>query len=142
MVWWAWFVLAAILMGAELMVVDVAFYLMFIGFAAAITGFIGMLGVTLEVWLQWIVFSVLAIGSMLMFRKRLYEKLRGNAPGFDATPLGELLQLNDNLAPGDSCRASYRGSSWTVRNDGTKLIEKGSSTEITAIDGLTLVVGG
>ncbi len=139
--WWAWFVLGGLLMATEIILIDAAFYLMFIGIAALITGAVGLTGVSLDIWAQWLLFAFLAITSMVIFRKRLYEKLRGDAPGFDASLKGEFLQLDTDLSPGDSCRISYRGSNWTVQNKGSTLIEKGSNTKITSVDGLTLVVG-
>lgn len=141
MVWWAWFVLAGLLMGIEVMLIDAAFYLMFIGFAALITGFVLMSGVALENWVQWVLFSGLAASSMVLFRKKLYEKLRGDAPGFNASPKGKIIELEQDLASGDSCRVSYRGTQWTVKNSGPELVQKGS-TKIISVKGLTLMVGG
>lgn len=139
--WWVWFVLGIFLMGTELLAIDAAFYLMFIGVAALITGALGLTGIELELWLQCIIFAALALASMVLFRKRLYQKLKGDAPGYDATPLGETLRLDADLLPGDSCRISFRGSNWTVQNGGESTIEKDQAVEITDVRGLTLVVG-
>jgi membrane protein implicated in regulation of membrane protease activity len=139
--WWAWFVLGGLLMASELMLIDAAFYLMFIGVAASVTGLAVLAGIAPDIWMQWILFAILGVASMVVFRKRLYEKLRGNAPGFDATPKGEFVELEVDLSPGESCRITYRGSSWTVQNSGAKLIEKGSKTKINKVKGLTLMVG-
>lgn len=138
--WWAWFVLGAFLMGVELVAIDAAFYLMFIGIAAVITGLAVFTGLPAESWIQWVLFSVLALSSMLMFRKRLYEKLRGNAPGFDAIR-GEFLELEADLEAGAKCRLAFRGSTWTVRNKGSSRLEKGASVQIKQVNGLTLIVG-
>ncbi len=139
--WWAWFVLGAFLMATELVALDVAFYLMFIGIAAVITGLAVLAGLPGDIWMQWVLFALLALASMLSFRKRLYEKLRGDAPGYDATLTGEYLQLDEDLAPGASCRITYRGSSWMVQNSSSNLIGKGVNTKIERVDGLTLMVG-
>ena len=139
--WWAWFVLGAFLMGTELVVLDVAFYLMFIGIAAVLTGLAVFAGLPAEPWMQWVLFAVLAFTSMMSFRKRLYEKLRGNAPGYDATLTGEYLQLDEDLEPGATCSITYRGSSWTVQNSSSIRIEKGANTQIEGVNGLTLMVG-
>ena len=131
--WWAWFVLGGLLMASELLLIDAAFFLMFIGVAAMVTGLAVLAGIAPDIWQQWVLFAILAVASMVLFRKRLYEKLKGNAPGFDATPIGEFLALEDDLSPGESCRITYRGSSWTVQNSGLKLIEKGSHTKIISV---------
>jgi len=138
--WWVWFVLGAFFMGVELVAIDAAFYLMFIGVAAVLTGLAVLADLPMEIWMQWVLFAVLSITSMLMFRKRLYEKLRGNAPGFDVIT-GEYLELEADLKAGASCRQAFRGSTWTVKNTGSSLLVKGTSTQVTQISGLTLVVG-
>ena len=61
MPWWGWMIIGAILFGSELLLVDAGFYLVFIGIAAAITGLIGAAGLGLEPWLQWVIFSVIAL---------------------------------------------------------------------------------
>jgi membrane protein implicated in regulation of membrane protease activity len=76
MPWWGWIIVGSILFGSELMLVDAAFYLVFIGAAAIVTGLVGMAGVGLELWMQWLLFSVLSVVAMLLFRDRLYKKLR------------------------------------------------------------------
>lgn len=139
--WWAWFVLGGLLMASELSLIDAAFYLVFIGVAAIVTGLAVLAGIAPDIWMQWVLFAILGVASMVLFRQRLYEKLRGNAPGFDATPTGEFVELEVDLSPGESCRITYRGSSWTVQNSGLKLIEKGSQTKINSVKGLTLMVG-
>jgi membrane protein implicated in regulation of membrane protease activity len=48
MEWWGWMILGAMLLGAELTFLDAAFYLVFLGIAAAITGLVLLSGVTLE----------------------------------------------------------------------------------------------
>ncbi len=68
MPWWGWIILGLMLLGAELMVIDAGFYLVFIGIAAAITGLIALLDLPLELWHQWMLFSVLALVFMVLFR--------------------------------------------------------------------------
>jgi len=138
--WWAWFVLGAFLMGVELVAIDAAFYLMFIGIAAVLTGLAVLSGLSPEAWMQWVLFAVLALSSMLMFRKRLYEKLRGNAPGFDVLT-GEFLELEEDLKAGATCRLAFRGSTWKVKNKGPESLAKGASVQINRVNGLTLIVG-
>ncbi len=142
MQWWAWIAVGAILLGAELVFVDAQFYLVFIGAAALIVGFLGLAGLNFAVWLQWWVFIVLAVASMVGFRRRIYERLRGNLPGVKGGPAGETVILPAALPPGETCRIEYRGSSWNARNAGQSVITAGSRARIDRIDGLTLVVRG
>jgi membrane protein implicated in regulation of membrane protease activity len=142
MYWWAWIAVGAILFGAELAFVDAQFYLVFVGAAALITGSLRLLGLELAVWLQWLIFAILAAGSMVVFRKRIYERLRGALPAMRTGPAGETITLAVELRPGESCRLEYRGSSWSAVNDGAAPIAAGARARIRRVDGLTLILHG
>jgi membrane protein implicated in regulation of membrane protease activity len=141
MPWWGWIIFGAFLLGSELLGVDAAFYLVFIGIAAILTGMVELTGLQLELWVQWMLFAGLSLVSMVMFREKLYKKIRGGGPGFDASPTGEILKLEESLQPGDSCRMEHRGTNWTVLNASNEAFEKGSNVRVTAIEGLTLKIG-
>jgi membrane protein implicated in regulation of membrane protease activity len=134
-------IIGALLFGSEMMLVDAAFYLVFIGAAAMVTGLVGMFGITLDLWAQWVLFAVLAIVAMLLFRDRLYKKLRVVEHDYASGPEGETIRLDEDLAPGESARLSYRGTTWTVMNSGSVAIEKGKDVRIEKVSGLTLMIG-
>ena len=94
------------------------------------------------VWLQWTLFALLAGVSMIGFRRRVYERMRGHLPGMNAGPKGETVILPAPLAPGETCRLEYRGSSWSAVNAGGSAIEAGGRARIERVDGLTLVIHG
>ena len=142
MQWWAWFAVGAILLGSELAFVDAQFYLVFVGAAALVVGFASLAGLKVAVWLQWLGFTLLAAGSMLTFRRRIYERMRGTLPAMRGGPAGETVVLPAALPPGEVCRIEYRGSSWSAMNGGKSLIEAGSRARIARLDGLTLIVHG
>jgi membrane protein implicated in regulation of membrane protease activity len=139
MTWWGWIIGGAILFGAELAFVDAQFYLVFVGSAAILVGLL-TLSAGLAPWLQWALFAVLAIVSMLTFRSRVYHKLRGKLPTVRTGPAGGLLTLTVNLAPGETCQTEYGGSYWTVRNDSAAHIAAGTRARITSVNNLTLHV--
>ena len=140
MYWWAWIAVGAILFGAELAFVDAQFYLVFVGAAALITGSLRLLGFDLAVWLQWLIFAILAVVSMLFFRRRIYERMRGSLPAMRTGPAGETLTLGRELQPGESCRLEYRGTSWSALNDGALTIASGARARIARVEGLTLIL--
>jgi membrane protein implicated in regulation of membrane protease activity len=140
MPWWAWLVMGAFLLGAELLLIDAQFYLVFIGAAALLVGALGLGGIVMPEWLQWLAFAGSAIASMLLFRKKLYELLR-RAPGIlTSSDAGEQVLVPVALAPGDSCRVEYRGSTWTARNNGDKPIDAETLAKIVEVEGLTLQI--
>jgi len=140
MQWWAWIAVGAVLLGAELALVDAQFYLVVLGAAALVVGFatVGIAG--LPVWLQWVAFSVLAVVAMLTVRGRIYGAMRPKLPTMQSGPAGGTLTLPQDLAPGDTCRVEFHGSSWSAVNGGHTLIVAGARAHIQRVDGLTLVV--
>jgi hypothetical protein len=140
MTWWAWMILGALLFGAEMIAVDAQFYLVFLGLSAALVGLLSLVGLSMPEWVQWLVFAALSLISMFTFRKAVYEKIRGNVPGFREGVAGEFLQIPDDLAPGATVRTTFRGSNWTVVNEGSSPIVGGSRARIARSEGLTLFV--
>ena len=128
-------------MGIEMFAVDVAFYLIFIGLAAVCTGLLELAGIILPMWGQWLVFCC-ACPAVLMvfFRQKLYKKLRGGLPGFEATSVGQRVTVPEDLPAGGETRVRLRGSDWTAQNVGEEVIEKGSSVPVISTEGLTLKV--
>jgi membrane protein implicated in regulation of membrane protease activity len=140
MPWWGWVVLGTLLLCAELFAIDAQFYLIFIGVGAIVVGVIGVTGIDLPGWAQWILFAALSLISMLTLRKQLYEKLRGQASGTVNTDSGGRVTVAEELGPGDSCRTQYRGTVWTAVNVGEDAIPAGQTALIDEIDGLNLKI--
>ena len=140
MQWWAWIAVGAVLLGSELTFVNAQFYLVFVGASALVVGILALTGAATADWLQWLIFALLAVVSMVTFRRRVYDRLRRNLPVMHAAPVGESLVLPTELAPGNSCRLEFRGSSWTAINGGHTVIDAGSRARVDRVDGVTLVV--
>jgi len=141
MSWWGWVVVGAILLGAELALVNAEFYFVCIGSAAIITGLVTALAPGIAPWMEWAIFAGLVILSLVAFRQRVHDLVKGYPLGVDAGPApgGELV-MPVGLAPGETCQAEHAGSFWTVRNDGPVLLEAGAKARIQCVDGLTLVL--
>jgi inner membrane protein len=140
MTWWAWMILGAVLFGTELFAIDAQFYLVFLGLSAAVVGLLALVGLESPEWVEWLVFAALALLSMFTFRRSLYEKVRGNVPGFRDGLSGDYVVVPAELRSGGHGRASFRGSDWTVVNEGSSAISAGSRARIVRNDGLTLYV--
>lgn len=141
MTWWAWMILGAVLFGAELVAIDAQFYLVFLGLSAAIVGLLSLMGLSMPEWGEWLIFAALALISMFTFRKALYEKIRGDVPGFRDSLAGDFVLLPEGLGVGQTTRTSFRGSTWTVVNEGESDIASGQRAAIVRSEGLTLYVG-
>jgi inner membrane protein len=139
MQWWAWLVLGLVLLGIELLVVDVQFYLVFLGIAAGLVGLLGVSGVDLPGWAQWLTFAALSLVAVLVFRARIYSLIRARTGEVEQPlTLGDRVRVPVLLAPGETCRVDYRGSSWSARNVDDRPIAPGTEAHIAHVDGLTL----
>jgi inner membrane protein len=141
MPWWGWLVVGAALLASEMFLLDAQFYLVFLGVSAALVGLFGWAGVDLPEWGEWLAFATLSLLTMIAFRQRLYQLVRGRTGLVDErVTLGDRVVVPINLKSGESCRVDYRGSTWSARNVGEGAIEAGKEASIAHIDGLTLHV--
>jgi membrane protein implicated in regulation of membrane protease activity len=139
MPWWGWLVLGAVLLGAEMFVLDAQFYLVFLGVSAALVGLFGLVGIDLPEAGEWLIFAIFAIVTMLAFRRRLYQLVRNRTGKVDERlTLGDRVTVPVRLEPGQICRVEHRGTSWTARNDDQLAIEAGREAVIERVEGLTL----
>lgn len=140
MSWWGWIIGGAILLGAELAFVDAQFYLVFVGSAAFIVGLLTVAAPSMAPWAQWLAFAILVLVSMLTFRSRIYDRMRGHGRAVDMGPAGREITLPVSLAPGEKCQVEYAGAFWTAHNESNSPIPLGAHARITSVRGLTLVV--
>ncbi len=130
----------AILLGAELGFVNAQFYLVFIGAAALVVGLASAAFPGLAPDAQWALFAILAVLSMVMFRSRLYRRLRGQGPAVKWGPAGGVLTLPEALDPGQHCQVEHGGTFWSVRNDSAQPLVAGELVRVASVQGLTLLV--
>ena len=138
MTWWAWLILGAVLLGAELLAVDAQFYLVFLGVSAALVGLATLFGIVMPEWVQWLTFAILSLFFFFTFRKTLYLKIRGGGEHYPESMSGESVKIEEGLDAGAEGRTSYRGTRWTVRNVGEDSISPGARGKVVKVDGLTL----
>ena len=140
MAWWGWIAVGALLLAAEMGVVDAGFYLVFLGLSALLVGLLGLAGLGGPAWAQWLLFAAIAATSLWLFRARLYSRLqRGASPlreGLD----GEVAVAAERIEVGARGRAELHGARWTVENDGPAPIAAGERVRVVRADGLVLHV--
>ena len=139
MPWWGWITVGAMLLVAEMTIVDLEFYLVFLGISALLVGMFELAGIAMPFWVQWLVFAALALGSLVIFRQRVYAKLRpppegGVQVGVD----GARATAIDEIAPGATGSVTLRGTNWTGINRGAETIPAGSICRVDSSEGLML----
>jgi hypothetical protein len=140
MPWWAWILLGLVLLGLELLIGTL--YLVFPGVAALAIGLLALFDAG-AAWLQWLLFTVLALGTMLIFRRPLLGKLQLGGDSRDLDSLvGEIAVMTAALAPGGIGKAEMRGTAWNVRNAGAAPLAAGQRVRVESVQGLLLWVRG
>lgn len=139
MTWWYWMLVGLVLLGAE-MVTPGGFYILFFGLAALAVGTLAGVGLVQEEWLQWLLFSGLAVLSLLVFRGPLLAWIKMQeveTPAVDSMGGETAIPLED-LAPGGTGKAELRGTTWTAHNAGPALLKKSQRCKVERVEGLTL----
>ena len=138
MPWWGWIVLGAIILISEI-TVSTDFYLVFFAAGALILGLLGLLGVSLPVSVQWLLFASVSIGTLVLFRARLREKIKTREQDVDKLE-DEFAVATEQLAAGATGQAELRGSMWSARNIGEVDLEAGDRCRVEGVDGLVLAI--
>lgn len=138
MTWWMWITLGLVLAGIELATPG-GFFVIFFGVAAIVVGVLDLMGVLHEPWLQWLLFSVMAVAALRLFRRPLLARIQqgGHAGEVDSL-IGETAIAAGPIAPGERGRVELRGSVWNGHNVGTRTIAATERCRVVAVDGLQL----
>ena len=138
MEWWQW--LAG---GLGLIVLEVVtpsgFFVIFFGIGALTVGILARLAIVEAWWLQWLLFTVLSVVYLLLFRGRLKSLVPMPPPTVDSL-VGVLATAQEHLLPGLVGRVEVRGSAWSARNTSDVTLETGQRCRVVTVDGLLLTV--
>ena len=141
MPWWAWIGVGIALVGVELVAADLAFYFVFIGVAAIVVGVLEAAGAELPPAGQWLTFAVLAVAAMVLFREKLYKRLRGGLPGFDNAVAGAgRVSVAHEVPVGGHTRVALRGTQWDASNVGATAIPAGGGARVVKVEGNVLQI--
>ena len=84
-------------------IVSTDFYLVFFAASAVIVGLLVLLGASLPVSAQWLIFAALSIGMLVLFRARLREKIKTREQDVDKLE-DEIAVATEQLAVGATDR--------------------------------------
>ena len=140
MTWWIWILTGLGLLLAEMITPGGLFFLFF-GSGALGVGLLAGLGVGPD-WVQWLLFSVLSVGSLLLFRGPLLRRLKvrdASAHPVDSL-VGVSVVITEEVPAAGLGRAELRGTVWNVQNAGTTPLTQGQRCRVLSGDGLKLLV--
>jgi membrane protein implicated in regulation of membrane protease activity len=141
MEWWVWVLIGLGLLGSEVLTPG-AFYVCFFGIGALLVAALVGVGLGGPESVQWLLFSVLSIVSLLVFRRRLLGHFTvPSARRGDIDVLRDEVAVSSaDLAPGAIGKAELRGTPWTVKNVGDQPLRVGQRCRVAGKEGLMLFV--
>jgi membrane protein implicated in regulation of membrane protease activity len=140
MTWWLWLVLGLVLVALEMAAAG-GFYVIFFGVAAIAIAGLRLFDIAGTAWMQLLLFSVISVASLLIFRRRLLQRWQpaGGVTDVD-TLVGETAIALDDISAGAVGRVELRGTTWTARNSAAATIAKGSRCTVMRSDRLMLFI--
>ncbi len=139
MEWWLWIAVGLVLTVAELATPS-GFFIIFFGVAALTVGILTGLDMAGSASVQWLLFSVLSIVYVLLFRGRVQAKMQVPAARDVDSLVGVLAIVQERLLPGVVGKVEVRGSMWSARNTSSVTLDAGQRARVAAVDGLTLTI--
>jgi membrane protein implicated in regulation of membrane protease activity len=137
-----WLVLGLLLLVAELLTPG-GFYVIFFGVGALVVGALGLFGVHLSPASQWILFPVLSLLALGLFRRPLLSLFRiptsADADRVDSL-IGQAVVSLADMSPGAFGQVELRGAPWNARNVGPADIPRGARCVVERVQGLELGV--
>lgn len=138
--WWHWLVFGLFLVVVELAAAG-GFYVIFFGIAAILVGLLSSVGAAGSVGVQLILFSVLSVAPLLLFRDALVQHFQGDPRATEIDQLvGEVAIVTEELQPGTVGKVELRGTNWSARTSTGAVLPRGTRCRVTSVDGLTLSV--
>lgn len=138
--WWHWLALGLVLVALELAIAG-GFYVIFFGIAAIAISFLKLAGAAGPAWVQVLLFSVLSVASLLLFRSPMMRWMKLDRDGVDVDSLvGEHATARENIPPGGIGSIELRGTAWTARNAGSTPLVNGQRLIVVRVEQLTIHV--
>lgn len=139
MAWWIWLLLGLLLMLGEL-VTPGGFYIFFFGIGALIVGVLAGFNLAGPAWFQFILFSLVSVLALWLFREKLLELTRSRTTHVVDSLIGETAITLDEIAANGIGKAEARGTSWTAHNLGDQALARGARCKVERVEGLTIFV--
>lgn len=139
MEWWIWILIGLLLALAEV-VTPGGFYILFFGVGAIIVGILKVAGLAGPAWLQILLFSVISLGALWLFRETLMQRFQGKSQASLDSFVGDTAHVAAEIAANGFGKVELHGSSWNARNVGAAPLAAGARCTVERVEGLTLFV--
>ena len=140
MEWWAWIVLGAVLLAAELFV-PTDFFLAVLGGAALLVAAGTGVGILPGATFQWAAYGMLSLVLIVGARKAFRDRFGpGQLRTSSSELVGEIATGQGRIASGADGKVMLRGTTWAAHNLGDVDVQDGDRVEVVGVDRLTVQV--
>ncbi len=134
---WIWLTIGLALLGVELL--SGTFIFLFFGIGGVVTALFAISGVN-NPQVQVIIFSVVSLVTLFLFRKRFLKKTESVSEDKLATDVHKTLVLSQAIPAGAQGTVEYQGTYWTVVNISGLDLEQGTLAQIVRVEGIKLFI--
>jgi inner membrane protein len=136
MSWWLWAVVGFALLVVEILTPGL-FVSLFFGIGALAVAVLVLINVGGPDWLQWVIFPVVSLIAIALFRRSLMSRFKVAGHEVDSL-VGDIATPLDNIAARGQGKVELRGSTWTAENVSDYQINRGQRCKVTAVNGLVV----
>jgi membrane protein implicated in regulation of membrane protease activity len=136
MVWWVWVVLGFILLATEF--ASGSMHVAFFAVGAFVVGILVGFGVDIPLWGQLLIFTGVSLFAFFFLRPIAVRKLKLDQKKVVDTLVGEQATAMEEIAPQAIGRAELRGTTWSARNVGETVLNRGQRCVVADVEGLTI----
>jgi membrane protein implicated in regulation of membrane protease activity len=134
---WLWIALGLVLAAIELATPG-GFFVIFFGVGAVVVGLMRLGGLLEAAWSQWLLFPVIALVALRLFRQPLLARLQAGEKRNVDSLVGDAAIPATGLEPGGRGKAEVRGAQWNARNVSERAVAARERCRVVAVNGLEL----
>jgi len=134
---WMWIAMGLVLAAIELATPG-GFFIIFFGVGAVVVGLLQVAGLLDASWAQWLLFPIVALVALRLFRPALLSKLQARDTGEVDSLVGDAALPAIALEPGGRGKAEVRGAVWNARNVSERAVAARERCRVVAVNGLEL----
>ena len=138
MSWWIWIVIGFVLLALEFTAASL--HLGFFAVGAFVVGLLILFGVDLPLWAELIIFTAVSLLAFFFVRPWVVKRLKLDQKKVVDTLVGEQAIAMEEIPALGLGKAEMRGSTWSARNVGETVLNRGQRCVVAAVDGLVLHV--
>ncbi len=138
MSWWIWIVIGFVLLALEFTAASL--HLGFFAIGAFVVGLLVLFGVDLPLWAELMIFTAVSLLAFFFVRPWLVRRLELDQKKVVDTLVGERAIAMEEIPAHGLGKAEMRGTTWSARNVGDTVLNRGQRCVVAAVEGLVIHV--